>query len=610
MTLEIFLTLAVICLTLVAFFKEWGAADIISLSVLCLLVILGLLDVSKLTEVFKNDAPVTIAALFVIGGALEKTGGVEQIARLLRARLNGSTRSLIFFFASFTAFFSAWMNNTAIVALLLPVALGLARSRNISSSKILMPLSYASILGGCCTLIGTSTNLVVNASLKVLGEPPLGMFELTKLGVPLAVIGILYLTFFGNKIIPDRSSVSGTLQIDYRTVPLYHLLITSNSPLIGSRFNDTPLAALNGLRVLEIRRDGQRIMTHLNEVTIERFDRFLVAINRPGGKNLQPSETFQPYGAEILSTIEGIVTELVITDESDLVGGSLAESDFRQHFNALVVTVHRNGRNITDQMAKTPLEHGDTLLVITPRNNLQALADSKNFILTDNPETTPLAVSTTNRFNKKAFLAWLTLLGVVVTATLSEVLRDIWPGVPVVPIHFAALVGALAVVWMKLLTPREAYAAIDWPILFMLFGLLGLGLAMQSTGTAAYLATLLATNAARYCSPDILPYATLAACYLLTLVLTEVLSNNATALMMTPIMVKMAEQMQVNPRPFVIAVTIAASAAFALPMGYQTHMMIYGPGGYRFSDFLRVGIPLNIMCWVAASLLIPVFWPF
>ncbi|MFD0894148.1 SLC13 family permease [Luteolibacter ambystomatis] len=614
MTLEIALTLTVIAVTLVAFIREWAAPDVIALTVLCAVVALGLVDANKMTDVFRNEAPLTIAALFIIGGALEKSGAVDHIGRVLRDKLPNNTRMAMLAFSLLTAFFSAWMNNTAIVAILLPVALGLARSKDIPASRLLMPLSYSSILGGCCTLIGTSTNLLVNGTLKDLHMEPMSMFQLAPVGIPLTIAGIGYLAIFGPKLIPARTSISGTLEITQRTTPLYHLLVSDQSPLIGQKLTETALFdRANGIHIMEVRRKGARVMKSLKTLTVEKNDRFLIALHRRRGRAAKPDALFAEIGAQVLSTVDGIVTELVVRDESSLIGETLAASDFRQRYNCVVLALHRNGVNITSQIANEALESGDTLLVITALNNLDDLEATRDFILTDSPDDAPEDDATPRQPAHHIWLSWGTLVGVVLVATLTDFLggKDgVWPWLPQIPIHYAALVGALALLWMKVVTPRDAYTSIDWQVLLMLYGLLGLGMAMQNTGTARWLADSLVGLARGHISHEMLPGVMLWAIFLMTLLLTEVLSNNATAVMMVPIVVKLAASLGVSHWPFVMAVTVAASTAFALPMGYQTHMMVYGPGGYKFSDFLRVGIPLNIICWITACTLIPFIWPF
>jgi di/tricarboxylate transporter len=610
MTFEIGLTLVVILLTLIAFIREWAAPDVIALSVLCLVVALGLVDMEQMTGVFKNEAPLTIAALFVIGGCLEKSGAVDQIGRLLRDRLSGNTRTAIFSFSIITAFFSAWMNNTAIVAIMLPVTLGFARSKNIAASRLLMPLSYASILGGCSTLIGTSTNILVNGTLRDMGIPQMTMFELAPLGVPLAIVGIAYLTIFGPKMIPARSSITGALEIDSRTSPLYHLLVGEHSEMVGKSLSDTPLGDRSiGIHVMEVRRRGARLMLPLSKIVVEKNDRFLVAIHRRRGGAAKPAKLFEDIGAQVLSTVDGIVSELVVRDESSLLGRTLAKADFRQTYNCVVLALHRNGVNITSRIAELPLDVGDTLLVITALNNLEALEATRDFVLTDSPDDVP-EEEHQNRSTPHVKLSWGILIGVVLTATLTDLLHGFFPMIPVIPIYYAAIVGALLLLWLRVITPREAYASIDWQVLLMLYGLLGLGLAMKETGTAEWLARSLVQITERFVAPEYLPLVLLWLVFIFTIGLTEILSNNATAVMLVPIVFTLANEIHVDPRPFIMAVTVAASTAFALPMGYQTHMMVYGPGGYKFADFLKVGIPLNFICWVVSCLLIPLIWPF
>lgn len=612
MSLEIVLTLLVVGLTLVAFIREWASPDVLSLSILCLLVALGLIEMGDMSSVFKNEAPLTIAALFVMGGALEKSGAIAQIGTLLQRRVKGGMRSSILAFTLVAAFFSAWMNNTAIVAILMPVVLGFARSKEIPASKLLIPLSYSSILGGCCTLIGTSTNLLVNGSLKDLGLEPMTMFALAPVGLPLAIAGIGYMVIFGPKLLPSRSSITGSLEIDFRTTPLHHLLIGEGSGLIGKKLLDTPLGSKEvGIHLLEIRRRGTRLMLPLSAVTVEKNDRFLVALHRRKGGAAKADQLFTEIGAQVLSSVDGIVSELVVPGESSVAGRTLAASDFRQKYNCVVLAVHRNGLNITSRMSEVTLEKGDTLLVITAVNNLPTLKATRDFVLTDAPDEGSSSDEIIVPVKRGPIIfSWGVLIAAVLTVTITDLLGRINPSIPQIPIHYAALVGALALLWSGILSPREAYASVDWQILLMLYGLLGLGMAMQTTGTAEWLAKSLVAITESFVSPEMLPYAMLWLVFLFTLMLTEVLSNNATAVMMVPIVVRLAGELGVDSRPFIMGITLAASAAFALPMGYQTHMMVYGPGGYRFSDYLRMGIPLNLICWVVSCVIIPFVWPF
>ena len=481
LTFEIALTLGLVALILIAFLKEWAPPDVIALSSLCLVVALGLIPMERMSEVFRNEAPITIAALFVIGGALEASGAVDQLGLLLRNRLRGGLRNSILCFSLLAAFCSAWMNNTAIVAILLPVVLGFARSKDIVAARLLMPLSYASILGGCCTLIGTSTNLLANGVLTGMQQEPMSMFELAPIGVPVAVIGIAYMTWFGPKLIPARTSIIAELDPKSRSTKMYHVLVTHDCPLVGSRLIDSPLAAEEaGIHLVELRRGGRKIISQLGDVVIEKFDRYLVTLHNK--QKTSPESFFEKLSMEVISEIDGIVTELVIEADSSLVGQTLAQSHFRQQYNTVVLALHRDGRNITRSLASELLSPGDTLLVVTASFNLGELKQSKDFLLTDTPDDTPPVV------RRDAWLAGLSLIGVVTVATASDLLNNSFPSLPKIPIHYAAMVGALLLLWTRTLTPRQAYQSIDWQVLFMLYGLLGLGMAMQTTGTAEFLA--------------------------------------------------------------------------------------------------------------------------
>lgn len=594
---HIIITLLLIAVTLYAFVKEIAPSDLIALTLLCATVVLGLVSSKDVLDVFKNEAPLTIGALFIIGTALEKSGGILQISEMIQKLASGGLRTTLLILSLVTAFFSAFMNNTAIVAIMLPVALGLARSKDFPASKLLIPLSYASILGGCCTLIGTSTNIVVSGALKNYNLPPLSMFELAAIGVPLSVMGIAYLTILGPKLLPNRSSVIGVLDDQQRATPLFHILIDKNSPLIGQRLLDSPLfEPKSGIHMMEIRRNGERVMTPLNQITILLNDRFLIGIHGRRNKVNSAEELLPDQGVVTLSKIDGVVTELVVTEESEMVNQTLAETDFRQRYNSVVLAVHRNGKNITEKLANTDLENGDTLLVLTPRNNLKSLHDSHNFVLTDSAVSTPAP-----GWKSQATLTWAILLGVVLSATIFS---------DIVPMHIASLIGAVIILWLRVISMRDAYSGVDWPIIFMLYGMLALGMAMDKTGTAKWLADGFVAGTKQLVSAQYLPYVALSVIILLTICLTEVLSNNATALMMVPIVINLAQSLELSPTPFIIGICIGASTAFMLPMGYQTHMMVYGPGGYRFTDFLKIGLPMNVASWILASVIIPFVWPF
>ena len=601
MTWEIAFVLGLLLLTLIAFMRELGPPDLIAMTAFCIVVAAGLITVSEGLTVFKNDAPITIGALFVLTAALNKTGAMDALSRLMEKHLRGGLRYILLLVCFFTAACSAFINNTPLVAMLMPVLLGLARSRGISPSKLLIPLSYSSLLGGCCTLIGTSTNIIVNGMLPTYGQPSLSMFELAPIGLPLALVGLCYITIFAPKLLPNRIAppTSDIASAGQRSCPLYHVLVSQTSPLIGKKLEDTPLwEKLCKLSIIEFRRQGVQLMTHLNEIAIEPLDRILLGVDNTEASNeITPQELdqlmadFRKSGLEILPTLEGRLFKAVIAPHSKLVGKRMSRIDFRQRYGVHVQSFDRSGGNIHTDIKEVPMEFGDTLHMLSTARNLPALRACGDFLMFDEEEEALKSPRLTA-------IAWMGFALVVILSVFN-----------IVPIVAASLLACLLVLWAGCVTPKDAYASVEWPIIFMLYGMLGVGMALEKTGAAEWLAHGLVEIMQAVVPALWLPVVVLSSCYLLTSLLTEVLSNNATAVAMTPIVINVAKQLELNPRPFIIAVTIGASAAFILPIGYQTHMMVYGPGGYRFTDYMKLGLPLSIMCWLISSILIPIFWP-
>lgn len=608
MTLPIILTLLLLGLVLVAFIFEWQPPDLIGLSILAILLILACLPwetvqlapVSELLGVFNNGAPLTIGAMFILSAALQRTGAIDALSRFLGHHLSSQLRVILLAVGSVAALCSAFMNNTPIVAIFMPVMLSLARDKNIPISKLLLPLSYAAVMGGCCTLIGTSTNILVSGVAERAGLAPIGMFELTSLGFIFLTVGLVYLVVLGPWLLPARETVSSVLSDEARKRFLCQILIKPDSPLVGAKLLDTPLArSAMDFHIIEVRRQGTRLLTPLNEIVVEPYDRILLSapsrmiVELPKVKGIALSGEAQgELGIENLSTIEGGIVEGIISPHSRLVGKSIRQINFRQTYGMLILAVHRHGKNLSRNFENIRLRFGDTLLMLGPLSTFAQLREDGDFMLMEDklPEASR---------SGKAWMAWTAIATVVVVAALE------W-----MPIAAIAIIGALGVMLVRCIDPDEAYRAIDWQILFMLYGMLGLGVAMEHSGTASFLANSGLSFFSGLIPSSWLPYVVLAFFYLLTSTMTEVLSNNATAVVITPIAISAAAVLNVDPRPLVICVCFAASAAFATPVGYQTHMMVYGPGGYKFTDFLRVGIPLNLIFWVIATFLIPFFWPF
>lgn len=600
MTPEILFLLLLLPLVLLCLVREWLAPEVAAMTTFVLLLLAGILDLDQALSVFSHPAPITIGALFVITHALDKTGGLDGLSRALRRHLPDSTRGLLLGSTSLVALASAFINNTPIVALFLPLLLGLARVRDLPPSKLLIPLSYASILGGCCTLLGSSTNLIVSGIMAEYGYPSLGMFELGRLGAPLAVIGIAYIVFLSPRLLPARASVTAALDENDRKSHFCQLMVTPQSRWIGRRLVDTvPARADSGFRLLEVRRKGTTLVQPLNKIIIEPFDRVLISASprllekRKDDKIVVDPAWTEVRGLKALATQQGGVTEGVVGPHSRLNGRSLKSIGFRQHYGMWVLAVHRQGRNLHKNFQNERLQFGDTLLLLGPKWRFDELRERGDLMLLDETTAPPLPAG------PSPLLAWAAMAGVVLLATLH-----------ILPIAAAALAGAVFLLLTRVVTADEAARSIDTSILFLIFGMLGLGLAMETTGAAKWLAENALALAEQGVPNAWLPHVALALVILLTGGLTELLSNNATAALMAPVAYNLALGIGVDTRPFFIAVMFAASLAFATPIGYQTNTMVFNAGGYCFGDFVRAGLPLSLLCWTLLVLGIPVFWPF
>ncbi len=595
----ILVVLGLVALVLVALIKEWSSPDIVAMAAFCFLVIAGVLPLKNAYSVFSNPAPITIAAMFILSAALEKTGLIDTLGHILN-RLVG--RHLWFTLPALmllVAGCSAFINNTPVVVVFLPVVLAICRRKHVAASKLLIPLSYAAVLGGCCTLIGTSTNILVSGIATEYHQPPLEMFEFAPLGVILLGVGILYVTIFGPWRLPDRQSISAILGPQDRQQFLCHVLVKPHSPLVGRKLTETELADLTaGFRILEVRRGGARLTLPLDKIEINGYDRILLSVTSrkmeragPGIETLK-TEVAEKFGIENLSTIKGAIVEGIVAPHSHLIGKSLKSSRFRQTFGMLVLAVHRQGKNLARAFQNAPLQFGDTVLMLGPLSTFDQMREDGDFMLLE--DQTPVRGS-----RWRGFCALAALAAVVVVVALN-----------LTPIVFAATAACVVVLWLRCLSPQEAYKSIDWTIIFMLYGMLAIGNAMETTGAAAWVAHSVVHAAQNLLPKPWLPYVVLSLFYFLGSMLTEVLSNNATAVVLAPIAINSAIKLGLDPRPFIFAVAFSSSAAFSTPIGYQTHMMIYGAGGYRFSDFVKFGLPLNILLWAVATWYIPRIWPF
>ena len=605
MTWEIYFVFALLIFAIISFVWERISADLTSLTVFGLLLFVSLItgstqlpSMEKTLGVFSNSAPLTIAAMFIVSSALERTGAIDLITSYLRKLVRLPYRGFIFVMVIGVAAVSAFVNNTPVVIVLMPVMLSLSREMGVASSKLLIPLSYASIFGGTCTLLGTSTNLLASGILVDAGYAPIGMFELAAVGLPILTAGSIYLVLFGNKLLPLRETLTSILSDEERKEFITEAFVRSGSNLQGKVAKESDLLRGRGIRLLEIVRHGVAVPGDPKEQRLQFGDRLVLAC-RPSGvaeANTMKGVTL-PHeltdGLETIVTDEGALVEGVIAPRASIVGKTLGEINFRQRFRMVVVAVHRKGTNQRERLGILRLQEGDTLLMMGSTRAIDTLANSDDIIILDRA-----------RVPARSFRAKMPISIGVTSAIVSLA------SFKIVPIVAAVALGVAILMLTGCIKPKEAYASVEWSILIIIFGMLALGQAMESTGASLLIAESV-TNLVKEVAPAHLQaIAMLALIYFITSAFTEFLSNNAAVALMLPIALGIAATMGVDPRPFVVGSCIAASASFATPIGYQTNTYVYGVGGYRFFDFTKVGLPLNLICFAVTVAVVPRFWDF
>ncbi len=598
MTWEIFTIFALLALTLVSFVREKIPPDLTALALFVGVIATGLITSEKALSVFSNPAPITVGAMFILSAALVRCGAIELLSGFVEKSARWSYPVVMFLLVLIVAAVSAFINNTPVVVVFLPVVLGLARKMKLAPSKLLIPLSYAAVLGGTCTLIGTSTNLVVNGILISKNLPAFGMFDLAWIGVPTTLIGAVYLALAGKHLLPVREMLTSILSEEERREYITEAFVQPESPAIGKTLVEAGLTRNRGIRVVEIVRDGVALYIEPEKIRLKAGDRIILAC-RPQGiaatRGVVGIDLISELklGLEQIAAHEGSLVEAVVNPHSGIVGHTVREVNFRQRFRMIVLAVHRKGRNVRERIETLPLEAGDIVLMMGTDQAIDALRQSDDLVLFDRAR-----VPATSHYKKMPIVLGV-IAAVVATASLN-----------LVPIEVGALAGCVIVCLTGCLKTNEAYASIEWNILFLIYGMLAAGLALEQTGAALWLADLIVGGVQAIVPPEHKAIFVLAALYLVTTVLTEALSNNAVAALMAPIAIGIATQLGVNMQPFVVVVMFGASAAFATPIGYQTNTYVYGVGGYRFTDFLKVGIPLNALCFAAAMIIVPLVWPF
>lgn len=599
---QIFLAVLVV-LVFFTFVKEWLSAELVALSALLACIVSGILSVNpddsfNALKVFSHPAPITVACMFVLSAALERTGVIEALGNWFEKIAGHSPIRMLVMMMTIVAVLSGFVNNTPVVVVFMPIVLAICRKRDFTASKYLIPLSYAAIVGGTMTVIGTSTNLIATGIAQKEGLGSFSMFSITPLGAIFVATTFIYMLTVGRKLLPSRVTLATLIDNERSREFITHAFVKQGSDLDGTNFTETALAKMKRARVLEVLRGGRRLHRPLDEITFKAGDEIVFKGALEGVMGISKTEGIDvrgnaERGLEGIRTESALLMEGIIGPESTMTGKSLKELNFRQRFGVLILAVHRRGRNLQERFEDEKLAFGDTLLVQGPTEKIRTLFARRDFINLSEPEHTILR-------RNKAPIA----IGALLLFMLAGALGGHF-GIPRIPIVQLALIGALIVLVTRCVQPQEAYRAIEWKVVFMIFGMLGLGMAIEKTGLAQLIANGM-THGLGIQDPHIM----LALMYLLAAVMTEIISNNAVAVLLTPLAIIVGQTLGVDPVPFVVAIMFGSSASFSTPIGYQTNTFVYGAGGYKFGDFFRAGFPLAVILWLIASFMIPLLWPF
>ncbi|TVO67694.1 SLC13 family permease [Denitromonas ohlonensis] len=576
----------------VCFVREWVKPDVAAMSAVALLLVLGMLDAKQVLGVFSNSAPITIACLFVISGALSKTGCVDRLGDWLGAMAGHSERRLLLAMLAVGVLVSPFINNTPVVMVMIPAVIAMAGRYGVAPSRLLIPLSYATILGGMITLVGTSTNILVDGVAREMGLAPFSMFEITAPAMLMALVGCGFMAVFAHRLLPVRETLTQQLSGAGDRLFMTELFVPEDSRLAGRTLKEARLTQ-GDIQVLKLFRGDEAFSAPPAHTRLVVGDRLVVHSRSQDMVTLHSTDLIglhsrddDPHDLETLRRRDVVVVETIVGQTSRYVQRPIRDLDLAARYGIHLVAVHRRNASILDIGDDFQLQFGDVLLVEGSPAQIKRFCDNGDlFALTDGKHETPRST--------KAPIALATIASVMLLAALN-----------VMPIEALALIGAVVVVITGCIRADEAYKAIEWPILILIFAMLAISIAMRESGLAALMASALVGLGS-----DIPPWAMLSLVILLTSIATEFLSNNAVAVLFTPVVIGVAQQLGVDPRPFVVGVMFAASCSFATPIGYQTNTLVYTAGNYRFTDFARMGVPMNLITWLTASALIPLFWP-
>ena len=576
--------LAILGIMFVLFIMERTPVEVTAIGGAAAMLILGILPVKEATGVLSNSAPWTIAMMFLVMGGLVRTGAVEAVITMVTRHAGTRPKTVIVVLLGSIAVASAFMNNTPLVAVMIPVVMQLAVRVGVAPSKLLIPLSYMTVLGGMITLIGTSTNILVDGVAKDAGLAHFGLFEVAPLGIAVTLAGGAFLALFGNRLLPERQSM-GVLLNDRRKMKFFtEVAVPEDSQLIGQAVLDIDLFKRDGVRVIDVLRGDASLRRDMAPVRLEAGDRVVLRTEMTELMGLHARKDV--HLVDKLSSVKTETVEVLIGPGCRLEGQRLGDMRLRRRYGVYVLAVHRHNQNIGRQLDDLVVRVGDTLLLEGTVEDIQRLAADMDLVDVNRPRVVAFR-------RAKAPIALAALAGIVVLSAVDAA--------PILPL---ALIAVAVILITHCVDSEEAFSFVDGRLMAMIFAMLAVGEGLDQSGAVGKI-----VNGVAPWLENLGPFALILSVYFIGLVLTEFLSNNAVAVIYTPVAIQLAEKLGHDPRPFVVAVMFSATLAFATPVGYQTNMMVYGPGGYRFSDFTKVGLPLNIIVMLVASALIPLIWP-